>query len=176
MTSLCSPVCCHFPCLPPYLPRKVLLIIGDSNLARLPPYKRHSLQVDSYPGATFRHATSILGKTAVTPTVRKVILAFGLNDRTHMIDQVAIRNLKSALKMAQVAFPHACVLIPEANFSRSLPYAEQDNLRHLNAYIAAHCHSVADLPSNSFSTESDGIHWTRPTASLFLDHRVQALN
>ncbi|CAL8275215.1 unnamed protein product [Boreogadus saida] len=82
----------------------------------------------------------------------QVILAFGLNDRTQKGDQ-ANRNLKANLKMAHVAFPHARVLVPEVNFSRSLPHAEQDNLRRLNTYIVAHCHSVPALPRNSFSTE-----------------------
>ncbi|CAL8275596.1 unnamed protein product [Arctogadus glacialis] len=78
--------------------------------------------------------------------------------------------------MAHVVFPRARVLVPEVNFSRTLPHAEQDNLRCLNTYIAAHCHSVPALPRNSFSTERDGIHWTHIMASLFLEHWVQALN
>ncbi|CAL8386197.1 unnamed protein product [Boreogadus saida] len=78
--------------------------------------------------------------------------------------------------MAHVAFPHARILIPEVNFSRSLPHAEQDNLRRLNGYIVAHCHSISALPRNSFSTERDGIHWSHFTASLFLEHWIRVLN
>ena len=152
------------------------LIVGDSNLARFPPFQRAGLQVDSFPGATFRHAAAILAKTTISPEVGKVILSFGINDRAHKADQTIVRHLRNAIKMAELAFPRARVLVPEVNFSRSLPHREQDNLRRLNSYIVAHCHSIPALSRNSFNTERDGVHWTHPTASLFLDHWIQALN
>lgn len=31
------------------------LILGDSNVARFPPFKISNLQIDGFPGATFRH-------------------------------------------------------------------------------------------------------------------------
>jgi hypothetical protein len=83
------------------------IIIGDSNLSRFPPFQHPSLQVDSFPGATFAHAASILAKTTVTPDVHKVVLAFGLNDRSHPAAQTGIRNLVKTLKMARAAFPRA---------------------------------------------------------------------
>ena len=49
------------------------IIIGDSNLSRFPPFQHPSLQVDSFPGATFAHAASILAKTTITPDVHKVV-------------------------------------------------------------------------------------------------------
>lgn len=55
------------------------LIMGDSNVARFPPFQHSDLQVDSLPGATFRHAEAILEKTTVSTTVGK---SFGLNNST----------------------------------------------------------------------------------------------
>ena len=156
--------------------REIHLILGDSNLSRFPPFVRPGLQVESFPGATFAHAASVLGKTAVSPHVLKVVLAFGLNDRSHKTEPTTVRNLQRAIKMARAAFPRASVLVPEINFSRSLPHREQDNLRRLNEYIASRCASVPALSRNSFVTERDGIHWTRNTAALVLDHWTDALN
>lgn len=57
------------------------VILGDSNVARLPPHSIPDLQVESYPGANFRHAEGILAKTKCNVVVEKVILSFGLNSR-----------------------------------------------------------------------------------------------
>ena len=108
------------------------LIIGDSNLARIPPFQHPDLQIDSFPGATFRHAEAILGRTSVTTTVQKVILAFGLNNRAQKPEQTTVKRVQRAMRMAKLAFPQAQILVPEINFSRALPHREQDNLRKLN--------------------------------------------
>lgn len=39
-----------------------LLIIGDSNLSKIPPYTNPEIQIDSYPGANFLHMASVLDK------------------------------------------------------------------------------------------------------------------
>ena len=152
------------------------LILGDSNTSRFPPFQHPDLQIDSYPGATFRHAVSILAKTTVSTGVEKVILAFGLNDRTHRTDQTVIRQLQGAVKMAKTTFPQAQIFLPEINFSRSLPHREQDNLRRLNAHITSQRHFIPALARNSFNTDRDGVHWTHPTAKLVLEHWLEALN
>ena len=108
--------------------------------------------------------------------MHKVVLAFGLNDRSHPAVQTGIRNLVKTLKMARAAFPRASILVPVVNFSRSLPRREQENLRRLNDYIESRCESVPALARNSFVVDRDGVHWSRHTASLILDHWVEALN
>ena len=40
----------------------IIIIIGDSNIARIPKFKLTGIQADSYPGATLRHLTAILAR------------------------------------------------------------------------------------------------------------------
>ncbi|KAJ3583682.1 hypothetical protein NHX12_015937 [Muraenolepis orangiensis] len=40
--------------------RKPIIIMGDSNIARIPKFKQDGIQADSFPGATLRHLTAIL--------------------------------------------------------------------------------------------------------------------
>ncbi|KAK1875431.1 Collagen alpha-1(XXVII) chain, partial [Dissostichus eleginoides] len=50
---------------------KKWLIMGDSNLARFPLFSINELQIDSYPGATFRHAEAIIQKATSSTVVEK---------------------------------------------------------------------------------------------------------
>ncbi|XP_055017975.1 kinesin heavy chain-like [Boleophthalmus pectinirostris] len=60
---------------------KRFLIIGDSNLSRILSHDVEDLQIDSFPGANFRHAQAILDKCIAFTKVEKLVLAFGLNCR-----------------------------------------------------------------------------------------------
>lgn len=156
--------------------RNKWLVLGDSNLARFPPFQHQELQVDSFPGATFRHAEAILAKTEVSQEVQKVILSFGLNNRAQKTDQTTIKQLQRAVRMAKLAFPQAQIFIPEINFSRTLPHREQDNLRELNRYITKHQCAIPELSRKHFTTEKDGLHWTHATAKTMLAHWLEHLN
>ncbi|KAK3558079.1 hypothetical protein QTP86_009201 [Hemibagrus guttatus] len=54
---------------------KPILIIGDSNLARIPQFRDTKVQVDSFPGATFYHVKGVLEKLGTLPAVEKVVLS-----------------------------------------------------------------------------------------------------
>lgn len=41
---------------------KPILVLGDSNVNRIPPFHNPNIQVDSYPGATFYNFTKVLEK------------------------------------------------------------------------------------------------------------------
>ena len=149
---------------------KKWLIMGDSNLARVPPFTASNLQIDSYPGATFRHAGAILTRATSSVTVETVILSFGLNNRAQNVKQTTIKQLQAAVKTAKLRFPQAVVWVPEINYSRSLPLKDQSNLLHLNAYITKNCRYIPELPMRVFKTEADKIHWSKPTARRMLQH------
>ena len=51
----------------------IIIIIGDSNIARIPKFKLTGIQADSYPGATLRHLTAILAREKF-PQARIVVL------------------------------------------------------------------------------------------------------
>lgn len=80
--------------------------MGDyGGLERVQIFTQPDLQIDSFPGATFRHAEAMLAKTAVSSTVEKLVLSFGLNNRAQKPDQTSIPQLQQAVRMAQIAFP-----------------------------------------------------------------------
>ena len=73
-------------------------------------------------------------------------------------------------------FPCAALLIPEINYSRALPFREKELLSKLNAFIATRYESIPALPSKSFVTDQDNIHWSRDTAALLFNQWVRYLN
>ncbi|MGL5802378.1 MAG: hypothetical protein ACRCX7_07285, partial [Cetobacterium sp.] len=51
---------------------KPIVFIGDSNLSRIPKIGNREVQVDSFPGANFRHISIILEKLSTHPHTQKV--------------------------------------------------------------------------------------------------------
>ena len=156
--------------------REQRLIIGDSNLARFPPFQVQDLQIDSYPGATFLHAEAILRKATCSVPVNTVVLAFGLNNRKNRTRATTIKQLQAAVSMAHNRFPEADVLVPLINFSPGLPIQDRESLRTLNNHIQRNFNHLTELPSQDFNTDSDLVHWTRPTAVKMLQHWLKQLN
>ncbi|KAG7455650.1 hypothetical protein JOB18_025238, partial [Solea senegalensis] len=135
--------------------RNKILIVGDSNVCRFPPFLDQHLQVDSYPGANFRHAAALLSRAiAITPP-EMIVLAFGLNHRSQRAHQTSVKQLQAALRAAKLRFPHARVLVPAINFSPALPQQEKFSLLALNRHIQEHCDFIPPLPREKFSTETD---------------------
>ncbi|KAG7460444.1 hypothetical protein JOB18_016738 [Solea senegalensis] len=156
--------------------RNKILIMGDSNVCRFPPFLDQHLQVDSYPGANFRHAAALLSRAiAITPP-EIIVLAFGLNRRSQRAHQTSVKQLQAALRAAKLRFPHARVLVPAINFSPALPQQEKFSLLALNRHIQEHCDFIPPLPREKFSTEADQVHWSRETAAAMLDHWCEHLN
>lgn len=157
--------------------RKKWLIIGDSNLSRIPTYHIPDLQVDSFPGATFLHAETLLNKASINTKVEKVVLAFGMNHRDQKVKETAIKQLQRAVKAAKDRFPYAEIWIPLINFCRSLPLHQQEALELLNRYIQAHVGFIPLLPNTQFTVErGKNIHWTTGTAKAMLQHWKTHLN
>lgn len=156
--------------------RKKNLIIGDSNLSRFPPFQSQDLQIDSYPGATFNHAETLLRKATITTQVETVILSFGLNNRKQNTRATTIKQLQGALRAARNSFPGATILVPVINFSSALPKQDQLNMQVLNNYIIKNCDFIPQLPNKYFATELDQVHWTHGTATKMSDHWLKQLN
>lgn len=156
--------------------REKNLIIGDSNVARFPPFQVKDLQVDSYPGATLRHAEFLLRKATGTTEPQRVILSFGLNNRNQKARSTAIKQLQGLLRVAKSRFPSARILVPVINHSATLPYKEQLNLQVLNTHIQKHCDAIQPLSNKDFNTERDGVHWTHSTAAHIFSHWSKQLN
>lgn len=155
---------------------KKWLIIGDSNLARFPTYTISDLQIESYPGANFRHAQALMVKSTSNVVVEKIVLSFGINCREQRAKETSVKQMQAAVKAAKKHFPSAEIWIPVINYSPHLPSGERTSLHMLNAHILKNMPFIPALRSTEFHTEKDRIHWTRDTAKRILDHWVSFLN
>lgn len=152
------------------------VIMGDSNVHRLPPHTITDLQIDSFPGANFRNAEGILDNTTESIPVEVIIMSFGICNREQKAKETSIKQLQSMLRVAKQYFPQAKVLIPQINFSNSLSAKEKNSLTYLNSYIALLGEYIPMLPSALFKTDSDNVHWTQETAQAIFDHWCTYLN
>lgn len=152
------------------------LVVGDSNVARFPPFDIPHLQVDSYPEATFAHLKAVLDKIEPNTSVEVLILSAGLFNKTQKRAETAVRELRRLMTTAKGKFPHAQIWLPLINFSNTLPRSEQLFLEKINHFILGHYQSLGAVPNDQFAVENDQIHWTRATAGLILDHWAATLN
>lgn len=156
--------------------RRKWCIVGDSNLSRFPPHNFENLQIDSYPGATFRHAEAFLSKANIQTQVETIVLAFGINHRAQKQKETAIKQLQRAVKVAKERFPQAAIWIPLINYSKNLKKEEKDGLTELNAHIRRNMPYLPLLPEKAFEVGQDQIHWTPTCAKGMFDHWCKHLN
>ncbi|KAI4830681.1 hypothetical protein KUCAC02_002297 [Chaenocephalus aceratus] len=102
---------------PCHLAREVL-ILGASNISRLPLVHDPRVQVDSFPGANLTQAATIIRKNTVTsPGLQKVVLLFGLSDWNirdstllNSLGQFQLYPLYSSPVSVALAFPVVLLL------------------------------------------------------------------
>lgn len=152
------------------------LIVGDSNVSRLPPFAADTLQIDGFPGAKWWHAEYLLEKATISTPVTKLILSFGINNRSQRDKNVPVVELKRALKVARERFPEADLYVPEVNFSSALPQVEKDTLTYLNTFITGLKEHIPALASDIFTTEKDDIHWSHGTSEAMLQQWEMYVN
>lgn len=143
--------------------------MGDSNLSRIPPFSTPDLQIDSFPGATFRHMYRLMEKTVQQLEVEILILPLGINNR-HQQPQMTIKEVQRLYKIAQLKFPNAQIVFPIINYSENLP--QQENILELNGYLECTYNHLIGLSAAQFSTETDGIRLTPTTAESLLQHWI----
>ena len=153
-------------------PTRATLIMGDSNLLRLPPFLLDPVQVDCYPGAKFYHANNILAKmTAPAWHVKRVVLSFGLNNRADQTD-TSTRQALDMFNKACVAFPHGSIRVPLINASAGLPRPERDTISSLNEFLKPPIPPTPRLPPHRFATEQAHAHHTAATAPTPDTHAI----
>lgn len=156
--------------------RKKWLFLGDSNLAKIPPYSIEDLQIDSYPGANFLHIHEVMSKATVHVTVEKVLLSFGINSKGQKPKQTLIEQVQTALRTAKKCFPSAEIWIPLINFKPNLTTREQDNPTQLNSHIQKNIPFTPPLDQALFQTTQDDVHWTKETAQEMFNYWTSYLN
>ena len=152
------------------------LILGDSNLSRIGHHDYQDLQIDSFPGGTFLSVKHFMQTATYDIEPDTVILAFGINSRRNDPKATTIKQMQQAQREVRRVFPKAVIIVPMINYSNTLPKDEQTSLKLLNTHIASNCTTMELLPYSQFDTESDGVHWTRPTARAMLQHWAEVLN
>jgi len=102
-------------------PVRPVLILGASNMARLPPIYNRRVQVDCFPGArTFNAIHMIKYRTPFSPQVILVILHFGLNDRAARDYARVGRDMMELRRVTCDTFPAAEVRLAMLNVSPRL--------------------------------------------------------
>lgn len=155
---------------------KKFVIIGDSNVARLPQHNYPDLQIDSFPGAKWQHAANLLTGATIVVEPHKIILSFGLNNRQQRFRINALAELQKARRAAAARLPNTVVLIPVINYSPTLPLEEQTMVDHINNHIKRGGESIPALPDEQFRVDNDGIHWKALTARAIFEHWLVHLN
>ena len=155
--------------------RKPILMIGDSNLARFPYHFNKNIQVDSYPGASFVHAQSLLDRAVIhCKKIEKIIISFGINSRSQR-STVTTQQIDTLIRAMNKKFPKTEIWIPLINFSEHLPPHEKDTLEKINTHLRHTSVQILPLLDN-FSTASDQVHWHNRTAKHIWSHWLACLN
>lgn len=152
------------------------MILGDSNINRIPAHNHPNLQLDSYPGANIYHFLKTCEKTSTNPSVKIVVFSIGINNKDQDPKQTSIKQLKALYRQAQSTFPNADIYFPIINFSPRLTPQQQANLELINNSIATHLPFLAEIPHDTFHTTDDNIHWTPTTARHIFQYWCQQLN
>ena len=168
-------------CLPEI--REKILVLGDSNLARITESPLPNIQIESYPGAKFHNILSVLGRAKNQTSLKipeHVILSVGINNRTQNIFNTTIPNLKSLLAKAHRVFPNSKIHIAQVNYSQNLPREECCHLSLINDFLEKHSGNMAVLPKISTQAlkvvTGDPVHYTSNTANTILRHWMAHLN
>lgn len=141
-----------------------IMIRGESNINRMPPFKNKNIQVDSYPGAKFYHFIKIFGMTPACEEAKLVLLSLGLNNKDLDTYNVSIKHLRGMLREAQSVFPNAEIYVAKIHFSDLLTALQKQNLTAINNFIESHLNYLPCIPSQQFRTVADEIHWSEETA------------
>ena len=157
--------------------RKPMIIMGDSNVARIPKFQREGIQADSFPGATLRHLTAILLRlTSPRPDVKLILFSIGINNCLR--EQTALTIIKDTRRLIRVArtkFPQARIAIPLLTVSIRLSAKQLLCVKAFNTFLRdnmedldSRCGYLNQLSLLKFQTIHDNIHWTPETAGSML--------
>jgi hypothetical protein len=152
-------------------PTRKILVMGDSNMSRLPLIMDEWVQVDCFPGANIARAVHLLkGNTPTSGIVERVILSFGTNDRNRGNTSLLEGSLRRLVLAAKAKFPNARVHIPVINASRDLDTTQKINLNLLNGLIKNTPDHIPRLTQSQFQVVGDKIHWTVSTGGRMWNH------
>ena len=169
---------------------KDILVLGDSNLARISFVKRRDAHVISYSGLKFDSLLKLLqnfqhGSKSSNPGVQpsQVIFAVGINDRG-LSDSTNAVNLKKVFNEAKRQFPNSKISFYSTPFDNRLKPECKKTIENLNKAIEELCgkeklNCIPKVPRarfNTSSTDNSHIHWTEDCANATIEHILNHLN
>ncbi len=159
--------------------RELVLLLGDSNLARIPCHNYLRVQIDSFPGAQIHHLKGVLRKLETCATTQKVGLSVGLNDcsRNNLLDTIK-KQFQQLVALTRRVFPNAQVFLPLIQCSDKLSLGVQSLIEQTNTFLSHHFRTLHMVEKHLFFVHShDPIHWTAKTStSNILDSWMKQLN
>ena len=157
--------------------RQPIIIMGDSNIARIPKFKPNGIQADSYPGATLRHLTAILLRlTSPRPDTKLILFSIGINNCLREQTALTItKDTRRLIRLAREKFPQARIVVPLLTVSIKLSTAQLHCVKAFNTfvregieYVDSRSGYLNQLSLLKFKTTHDNIHWTPETGRLMM--------
>lgn len=151
-----------------------ILVIGDSNIARITKVNNPDVSLESYPGAKFYNITQMLDRAydqfIDVSGIQQVVFSVGINNRD-IKPATAIDNFRRLRKAANRLFPAAEIWFCEINYSAKLKTLEKDTLDRINQAIrnSNTTNHIRRLPAQ-IQVVRDNIHWTEECANQLLAH------
>lgn len=90
--------------------KQIYVIIGDSNVSRIPAFSVADLQIDSFPGAKFQHAGKLMERATVALEPKVLIFSFGINNKTQRCIVTTTKEIQRTYRMACSRLPHRTLL------------------------------------------------------------------
>lgn len=153
---------------------KKILLIGDSNVSKIPQFNIDNLQIECYPEANFRHISEVLKKSVSQTKVETVILSIGFHSRTQYNKATLTKQFQAAIRSAFNILPGTKLYIPLIHIPVDLPPSEKANLCHLNDFILDFPNHLLLIDSSKFQTTA-ALLWTAETARIIFNSWMKQL-
>lgn len=151
-----------------------VVVVGDSNLARIPSFENADIQVDSFPRSACHHLHESLKKFKPVKEVREVVLSVGLNNS--LLLATTDKQLVLLVNMAKQTFPNAKIRVPVINYSDRLDADQKHLLESINNTIIKKYDFLNDINKLHFQVTQDNVHWTPSTAKMIFEAWTDQLN
>ena len=167
---------------------KDILVLGDSNLARISFVNNRNAQVVSYSGLKLDLLLRLLQNFKFGPksdnpgrTPSQVVFSVGINDK-ELKDSTNEINIRKVMNEARRQFPGSKISFCLISFDKKLSSNHKKTLDNLNDAIKALCdkeelNCIPKVAERKFETVSkDPIHWTENCANATIEHIITHLN
>ena len=158
--------------LPPLV--KKIVILGDSNLAQIPPFQHRSCQVEAFPGAKMYHISHLLKKYTFKENVPEIMVVnVGLNDVTSVSNNIE-RDTKELLNVLQRNFSTTQIHFVPVQVHSEHRHKIHKAAEIFNSVLLA-LPVLPTLHRSQFSLESDRIHWKPHCAKAMMKNWLVTL-